>query len=75
MQHIVRNEYLDKLWVLRNQNLIKVITGVRRCGKSTILNQFQKRILEENQLNPIGSINFDVPEFRFLAEKKLERCV
>ena len=69
MQHIVRNEYLDKLWVLRNQNLIKVITGVRRCGKSTILNQFQKRILEENQLNPIVSINFDVPEFRFLAEK------
>jgi predicted AAA+ superfamily ATPase len=32
---IQRETYLSKLRQLKDQNLIKVITGVRRCGKST----------------------------------------
>jgi len=69
MEDIVRNEYIERLWVLRNQNLIKVVTGVRRSGKSTIMLQFQKRLLDENPAAIVFSINFDVPEYRFLAEK------
>jgi predicted AAA+ superfamily ATPase len=68
MDDIVRNEYMERLWVLRNQNLIKVVTGVRRSGKSTIMLQFQKRLFDENPAATVLSINFDVPEYRFLAE-------
>ena len=48
MEGIVRLAYMDKLWVLREQNLIKVVTGVRRSGKSTIMLQFQEKLLLEN---------------------------
>ena len=33
---IGRKEYLDQLIASREKNIIKVITGVRRCGKSTL---------------------------------------
>jgi len=33
---IQRKEYLDNLIALRDKQVIKVITGVRRCGKSTL---------------------------------------
>jgi predicted AAA+ superfamily ATPase len=69
MISIERSYYLERLWVLHKQNLIKVITGVRRCGKSTIMLQFQEKLIAENQFAHIISINFDVPEYRFLAEK------
>ena len=38
---IQRTKELEKLYVLKDRNLIKVVTGVRRCGKSTLLLQFQ----------------------------------
>ena len=34
---IRRKEYLDNLIALKDKQVIKVITGVRRCGKSTLL--------------------------------------
>ena len=48
MQKIIRKTELDKLLVLKDKNLIKVITGVRRAGKSRtfkkgIINRFRKR--------------------------------
>ena len=69
MKETTRSTYLDKLWLLRDQNLIKVITGVRRSGKSTLMLQFQQKLMLENVSENIVSINFDVPEYRFLAEK------
>ncbi len=69
MKKIQRHKELEKLSVLKDRNLIKVITGVRRCGKSTLLLQFQDILKAENQLVSIISINLDFPEFRFLAEK------
>jgi predicted AAA+ superfamily ATPase len=69
MQKIQRKRELDKLAVLKNRNLIKVITGVRRCGKSTLLLQFQDVLKAENPCASVISINMDLPEFRFLAEK------
>jgi len=69
MQNIQRKKELDRLSVLKNRNLIKVITGVRRCGKSTLMLQFQDLLKIESPAVSIISINLDSPEFRFLAEK------
>lgn len=69
MQTILRSHYLDVLKVLKGKNLIKVATGVRRCGKSTLMSQFQDVLRSENEAASIISINFDMPDFRFLAEK------
>ena len=69
MQKILRKRLLDKLLVLKDKNFIKVITGVRRAGKSTLLLQFQELLREQNPNVSIISINMDLPEFRFLGEK------
>lgn len=42
----IRKQYLDILKKYKDINLIKVITGVRRCGKSTLLMQFKNFLLE-----------------------------
>ncbi len=69
MQTISRKRYLDTLRVLKDKNLIKVATGVRRCGKSTLMVQFQDLLRKENAKVSVLAINMDMPEFRFLAEK------
>jgi predicted AAA+ superfamily ATPase len=66
---IKRKTELDKLFILKDKNLIKVVTGVRRAGKSTLLLQFQELLKVENPNVSLISINMDLPEFRFLAEK------
>ena len=43
---IARDIYLQKLRLLKDQDLIKVITGVRRCGKSTLLQAFRNELLK-----------------------------
>ena len=53
----IRTKYLDDLVKVKDINLIKVITGVRRCGKSTILEQFAKR-LRKTDANVIH-VNFE----------------
>lgn len=70
MSKILRKILLDKLLVLKDKNFIKVITGVRRAGKSTLLIQLQELLKNENPNVSIISINLDLPEFRILAEKK-----
>ena len=47
MQEIARIPYLEKLISLRDKDLIKVITGVRRCGKSTLLHLFRDYLLSD----------------------------
>ncbi len=69
MQQILRKALLDKLLVLKDKNFIKVVTGVRRAGKSTLLLQFQEILKEKNPNESIISINMDLPQFRFLGEK------
>ncbi|MBU9737658.1 ATP-binding protein [Diplocloster agilis] len=44
---VLRERYLDKLIQLRDKQLIKVVTGVRRCGKSTLLLQFQNYLKKQ----------------------------
>ena len=69
MRTVLRSQYLDVLKVLKDRNLIKVATGVRRCGKSTLMSQFQDVLRADNEAVSIIDINIDMPDFRFLAEK------
>lgn len=38
---IKRDEYLNKLISLKDKQIIKVITGIRRCGKSTLFDLYE----------------------------------
>ena len=48
---IKRNYYLQKLIDRKNNHLIKIITGIRRCGKSYLLNHLFKDYLLNNGVN------------------------
>lgn len=45
---IIRQEYLNQLRLLKNQKVIKVITGIRRSGKSTLLELFREDLKKQN---------------------------
>lgn len=45
-QMISRETYLEKLRQMKGQNLIKVVTGIRRSGKSTLLEAFKNELIE-----------------------------
>lgn len=53
---IVREDYLRKLRLLKDQNLIKVITGIRRSGKSSLLQAFSLEL--KNNGTPGSNILF-----------------
>lgn len=44
---IIRKDYLDQLIQWKDENIIKVITGIRRCGKSTLLLQYKDWLLAQ----------------------------
>ena len=57
---IERKEYLDFLIEWKEQQIIKVVTGIRRCGKSTLFELFQAHLLECGvEAEQIISINFE----------------
>jgi len=58
---IAREIYLQKLRLLKNQDLIKVITGVRRCGKSTLLEAFRNELLKSG-ISPNNIVFFNFEE-------------
>lgn len=68
MKRIERKEYLDKLIALKDKNIIKVITGVRRCGKSTLMEIFQDYLkaqgIEEERIIAINLEDYDFFELR-----------
>ena len=43
---IERKEYLDKLIAFKDKQIIKIITGIRRCGKSTMMEIFQNYLIK-----------------------------
>ncbi len=64
---IERKEYLDALKDFREKNLIKVITGIRRCGKSTLFELYQEYLISDGiDKNQIISINLEDGDFRHL---------
>lgn len=57
---IERNEYLNKLISKRNNGMIKIITGIRRCGKSYLLDPIFKNYLAENDVDEKHIIKIDL---------------
>lgn len=68
MKRIQRNDYLNKLTALRDKQIIKIITGVRRCGKSTMLEIMQDELrttgVEEARIITINLEDYDNKELR-----------
>ena len=58
---IPRNDYLDSLINLRDKQIIKVVTGIRRCGKSTLFELFQEYLLQ-NGVEPEQIITFNLED-------------
>ncbi|MCL2137259.1 MAG: AAA family ATPase [Coriobacteriia bacterium] len=55
-----RSTYIDRMARLKDTDLIKVITGVRRCGKSTLLRLFEEYLSDQGILDEqIVHIDFD----------------
>ncbi len=68
MKLIERSEYLEKLIRVIGTPDIKVITGVRRSGKSKLLEAFKDHVETEIQDCNIVHINFNLPEYDYLLE-------
>ncbi|SPF37251.1 conserved hypothetical protein [Candidatus Desulfosporosinus infrequens] len=69
---ILREEYLNKLIKLKGTKIIKVITGIRRCGKSTLLEMFREYLLQNGvQKEQITAINFEDMDYSELTDYKL----
>ncbi len=69
---IERIEYLEKLKKWKDKDLIKVITGIRRCGKSTLYDLYIKYLNEEGiDDNHIININLELPDYDFESYKNL----
>ena len=67
---IQREEYLNWLIKLKDKHIIKVITGIRRCGKSTIFRLYQEYLLKNNiSEKQIIDLNFDDNKNRDLLEQ------
>lgn len=66
---VIRKNYLDKLILWKDHDIIKVITGIRRCGKSTLLMQFQDYLRDNGVMDEqIISINFEDLKFEALLD-------
>ncbi len=63
MKLINREEYLNKMINVIGVPDIKVITGIRRCGKSKLLEEFKKYVIENDKKSNIIHINYNLPEF------------
>lgn len=71
MDRIKREDYLSILRSFKDQQIIKVITGIRRCGKSTLLELFQDYLKENGvEENQIISINFEDADYEELQDRK-----
>ncbi len=69
---IERTEYLDELKRWKDKDLIKVVTGIRRCGKSTLFELFIDYLKKNNIANnQIIKINFEDIDFHFDNYKEL----
>ena len=66
---IERKEYLERLIQWKDEQVIKVITGIRRCGKSTLLLQYQAWLKSSGVSDDqIISINFEDLEYEELQD-------
>ncbi len=69
---IERSEYLDQLKRFKDKDLIKVVTGIRRCGKSTLFELFINYLKEIGiKDNQIIMINLEDADYNFASYKEL----
>lgn len=70
---IERPLYLNKIMPFVDTPFVKILTGVRRCGKSTILKMIQKKLKEEYHITgeQILSYRFDSMEYEDMTSKEL----
>ena len=68
---IKRQEYLNNLISFRDKQLIKVVTGIRRCGKSTLFELYQEYLLADGIAdNQIVAVNLEEGEFEDIETSK-----
>ena len=68
---VQRNEYLEQLIKWKDEQVIKVVTGIRRCGKSTLLEMYQDYLKTQGVgEDQIVSINFEELEYEDLLDYK-----
>ena len=70
--YIKRERYLEKIRPFYELDLIKVLTGVRRCGKSVLLSQIEEEIVKSGVASDhIVRVNFEDIQFEHIrkAEK------
>lgn len=72
MEEIRRDLYLKRLIERRENGLIKVVTGIRRCGKSYLLFRLYRRWLTESGVDPsrIIEVSLDDDDFEDLRDRK-----
>ena len=68
MKYIERVEYLKTLRELKDKHFIKVITGVRRAGKSTLMQLFREEIIGRVAREQTQSYNFEDPKYNEMAD-------
>ena len=68
---IPRKEYLENLIAFRDKHLIKVVTGIRRCGKSTLFELYEEYLLQ-NGVKPeqIIAYNLEAGEYADIEDSK-----
>lgn len=63
---INRENYIEELFRFKEKDVIKVVTGIRRCGKSTLFNNYINRLrkqgIDEEQ---IIHVDLENPEYQF----------
>ena len=66
---IERKEYMERLQAWRDKQVIKVITGVRRCGKSVLLKMYAEWLIEQGVPEErIIRVNLEDLDFKFLCQ-------
>ena len=71
-----RNSYLEKLIKFKDTDFIKIITGIRRCGKSSLMKLMIKHLLENGiKEEQIIQINFESIEFKKMTVETLHNYV
>ena len=69
MKRLERNNYLEKLIAFRDKHIIKIITGIRRCGKSTLMEIYQDALRSRGVVEEqIVAVNFEDFDFRALRQ-------
>lgn len=70
---IKRKKYLEHIERFYESSLIKVITGVRRCGKSILLNQIKEELIENHKINNDHIITINFEEVAYSKLKAYEK--